>query len=353
MTTTTSARSGGNAAPAARRLAFDEIAFTARDGLRLYGRRYPAARPPGHRAPGHRARRPVLCLPGLTRNGRDFQDLAQRLAADPAAPRDVYTFDYRGRGRSDFDPDWRNYAIPIEMMDVLDFVTVTGLHDIGIIGTSRGGLITMLMAAAQPTVVGAVVLNDIGPIIEQQGLARIASYVGRAPLPKSWPDAAKLVRDLFQKQFTAIAETDWETIARQLFNEANGKPAPGYDAKLSRALSVLDGPIPALWPQFETLKRVPLMVIRGENSDLLSAATVAEMLRRHSRATAITVAAEGHAPLLRDAPTQRAIAEFLAAADPVADTTVQSGVQSGAPASKPSPASSPQSSPQSSPESAA
>lgn len=293
------------------RAPFEDIRFTARDGLRLYGRRYPAACGAGK----HEPRRPALCLPGLTRNGRDFHSLATALAADAETPRDVYTFDYRGRGSSEFDGDWRNYAIPIEMLDVLDFLVVTGLHDVGLIGTSRGGLIAMVMAAAQPSSFGALVLNDIGPVIEQQGLARIASYVGRAPLPKSWPEAAKLTRDLFQKQFTRVSDADWEPIARQLFNEANGKPAPGYDKQLSRALSVLDGPIPALWPQFEALKRVPLLVIRGENSDLLTAATVDEMRRRHPRASAITVADQGHAPLLRDTPTQRAIATFLASCD--------------------------------------
>ncbi len=302
-----------------QRPAFEDIRFTARDGLRLYGRRYPAQPRAGQLS----SARPVLCLPGLTRNGRDFHDLAIALSHDSAAPRDVYTFDYRGRGASDFDTDWRNYAIPIEMLDVLDFLTVVGLHDVGLVGTSRGGLIALVMAAAQPAAFGALVLNDIGPVIEQQGLARIASYVGRAPLPKTWPEAAKLVRDLFEKQFTRIPEADWEPIARQLFNERDSKPAPGYDAKLSRALSVLDGPIPALWPQFDAIKRVPLLVIRGENSDLLSAATVDEMRRRHPRASAISVPGEGHAPLLRDEPTQRAIASFLKSSDESPKSTPQ------------------------------
>jgi pimeloyl-ACP methyl ester carboxylesterase len=294
------------------RPAFEDITFTARDGLRLYGRRYPARRP------GSGSRRPALCLPGLTRNSRDFHDLAVHLSGTATA-RDVYTLDYRGRGRSEFDSDWRNYAIPIEMLDVLDFLVVIGHHDVAVVGTSRGGLISLVMAGAQPAAIGAVVLNDIGPVIEQTGLARIASYVGRTPLPKTWPEAAKLVRDLFSRQFPAVPESDWETIARQLFNETAGRPAPGYDAKLSRSLSVLDGPIPALWPQFEALKRVPLLVVRGETSDLLSQQTVTEMLRRHPRASAVSVPGEGHAPLLRDLPTQDAIDRFLAAADAKAD----------------------------------
>lgn len=292
-----------------------DLGLTARDGLRLYGRRYAAVAQPLKPREKRVARRPVLCLAGLTRNSRDFHDLAIHLARDADERRDVYTIDTRGRGRSDFDGDWRNYTVPGEMLDVLDFMFAFGLHDAALIGTSRGGLIALVLAAAQPTMIGAVVLNDIGPVIEPQGLLRIASYVGRAPLPASWPDAARHVRDLWQKQFTAVADADWEVIARQIYNEIDGKPALGSDPKLGRSLSVLDGPIPALWPQYEALKRVPVMAVRGENSDLLSVATVAEMGRRHPRFQSITVPGEGHAPLLRDAPTKAAIAAFLATAD--------------------------------------
>src|SRR5665647_1062482 len=157
---------------------------------------------------------------------------------------------------SDSDPDWPNYAPTIETLDVLDFMTLTGLHDAAVIGTSRGGLITMLMAAAQPTAIGAVVLNDIGPVIEHEGLARISGYVGRVPLPISWPDAARMVRELNRRHFPEVSDAVWEGVARQLYNEKNGKPAPGYDPNLGNALSVLDGPMPMLWPQFEALKRV-------------------------------------------------------------------------------------------------
>lgn len=299
----------------ATRAPFEDIYVTARDGLRLYGRRYPATSIGAKtRGPAH-PRRPVLCLPGLTRNSRDFHELAVHLSSDAKAPRDVYTMDYRGRGLSEFDPDWKNYSIPIEMLDVMDFLVASGIHDVGLVGTSRGGMIGMVMAAAQPSTIGAVVLNDIGPVIEAQGLLRIAGYVGRAPLPKTWPDAAKLVRDLFARQFTGVPETEWEAIARQLYNESAGRPAPGYDPKLARSLSVLDGPIPALWPQFQALKRVPLLIVRGENSDLLSPETVAEMRRRHPRCWLLDVPGEGHAPLLRDALSKTTIAEFLALAD--------------------------------------
>lgn len=288
---------------------FEDIYYTSRDGLKLHARRYPAAGGTRSRA------RPALCLPGLTRNGRDFHDLALALSKRSSTPRTVYTLDYRGRGLSDSDPDWRNYAPTIEMLDVLDFMTLTGLHDAAVIGTSRGGLITMLMAAAQPTAIGAVVLNDIGPVIEHEGLARISGYVGRVPLPISWPDAARMVRELNRRHFPEVSDAVWEGVARQLYNEKNGKPAPGYDPNLGNALSVLDGPMPMLWPQFEALKRVPLMVVRGEHSDILTAETVDEMRRRHPAMATITVASQGHAPLLKDATTTEAIRHFLTAAD--------------------------------------
>jgi len=290
---------------------FEDTFFTARDGLSLHVRRYPARLG----APTERQPRPVVCLPGLTRNGRDFDLLARHLSFAAGTPRDVYAFDYRGRGLSGFDSDWRNYAVPIEMLDVFDFLTLAGLHAPAIVGTSRGGLIATVMAAAHPTAIGALVLNDIGPVIEADGLMRIAGYAGRIPLPGSWPEAERLARSLFERDFTAVPEGDWDAIARQLWNVNNGRPAAGYDPKVARSLSVLDGPVPKLWPQFEALKHVPLLVVRGANSDLLSETTVVEMLRRHARAEAHRVPNEGHAPLLRDAPTLERIAAFLAQSD--------------------------------------
>lgn len=287
---------------------FEDIYFYVRDGLRLHARRYFA-----HGVDVRR--RPVICLAGLTRNGRDFHDLALALARDPKGGRTVYTLDYRGRGLSDHDPDWKNYSIPIEMLDVIDFITMLGLCEPTVIGMSRGGLISMVLAAVQPSAIGALVLNDIGPVIEQAGLARISGYVGRTPLPATWSDAAKLVRDLSKRQFPNISDDVWGDVARQLFNEHKGRPAPGYDSKLANALSVFDGPIPALWPQFEAVKRVPVLVLRGANSDILSAATVDEMRRRHPSLAAHVVPDQGHAPLLKDAPTISVIARFLDAAD--------------------------------------
>lgn len=286
---------------------FEEIRFTTRDGLRLYARHYRAHIDCGHR--------PVLCLAGLTRNSRDFHVMAMAFANHTQAPRDIYTLDTRGRGQSENDKDWRNYTVPVEMRDVLDFMTRCELTNVAVLGTSRGGLIAMVMAAAQPSAIGAVVLNDIGPVIQTDGLLRIAGYVGRTPHPTSWEHAGQIASELNQRQFPNISAQAWREIAHQWFNEKNGRPAPAYDPKLGRSLSVLDGPIPQLWPQFAALRRVPAMVIRGANSDLLSAETVALMAQRHPDLVTHVVPGEGHAPLLHDAPTLEAIDAFLIRSD--------------------------------------
>ncbi len=284
---------------------FEEIYFTSRDGLLLHARHYPA----------RGAGRPVLCLAGLTRNARDFHDIASALSRDSLHPRAVLALDSRGRGLSEHDPDWRNYTPLVELQDVLDLLFVSGWRDAAVIGTSRGGLLAMLLVAAQPTAAGAVVLNDIGPVIERDGLARIAGYVGRAPLPGSWAEAAKMARDMNRRHFPAVPEAMWEDVARALFNERGGRPAPGYDPNLQKALSVLDGPMPELWPQFAAARRLPMMVLRGEHSDILSAATVEEMRRRHPGLVTLTVRGQGHAPLLKDQTSIAAIRDFLDAHD--------------------------------------
>lgn len=279
--------------------------FSARDGLRLHARCYAA--PASHR-------RPVLCLAGLTRNSRDFHDLAVALSTGPAA-RTVWALDSRGRGLSQFDENWRNYSIPNEMQDVVDLAIVAQLHGACIIGTSRGGLIAMVLAAVQPSIIGVVVLNDIGPVIGRDGLARIAGYAGRMPLPRSWNDAAELVAGMSRRYFPDVPAEQWGEVARAWFNEKNGMPAPGYDAAIGRTISVTAAPLPELWPQFMALSGVPMLAIRGANSDILSESIHAEMQRRHPDCANLLVHGQGHAPLLKDQPTIGAIARFLAATD--------------------------------------
>lgn len=281
------------------------IRFSARDGLILHARRYDA---PGSSRP------PVLCLAGLTRNSRDFHDLAMALSRGPQA-RTVWALDSRGRGLSDHDPDWRNYNVLTEASDVIDLAAMAGLHGATIVGTSRGGILAMVLAAMQPAIIGAVVMNDIGPIIERDGLARIAGYVGRIPLPASWQEAATQVADVGRNQFPDVSPEQWEEAARAWYNDQNGHPTPGYDPAIARSVSVTAAQIPELWPQFTGLGRLPILALRGELSDILSRATFEEMQRRHPNCAGLTVPRQGHAPLLKDRPTIDAIARFILAAE--------------------------------------
>ncbi len=286
---------------------WQDLTYASFDDLRLNVRHY--------KAPA--AKSSVICLPGLTRNSRDFHTLATYLSRYAEKPRDVYCFDYRGRGRSQYDRNWRNYVPYIELLDILDFLTINGLHKVGIVGTSRGGIIAMLMGALRPTAMGPVVLNDIGAVIETRGLARIINYVRRMPNPRSWPDAVMIVREINERAFPNLTDAEWEEMARAIFDERKGRPVRAYDRRLARAIGRIDlsRPVPDLWPQFIALSQVPALVIRGANSDVLSAETLEAMIERHPNLRTVTVPDQGHAPLLKDQDTVEAIASFFAAND--------------------------------------
>ena len=281
-----------------------DIYLSAHDGLKLYGRHYPAM---------GRSEGSVVCLPGLTRNSKDFHHLACALSAYGIGPFDVYCLDFRGRGNSAYDRDWSNYTPFIELLDTLDFLTAEGIHRSAFIGTSRGGIVTMLLAAARPTAIAAAVLNDIGPVIDTQGLARIAGYVGLTPVPSTWNEAARMVRGMNRAFFPNISDDEWREIAEQWFSERNGKPVAGYDPNLAKTFSSADVAkgVPTMWTQFAALYRVPTLAIRGALSDILSEQTLQEMVERHPMLASITVEEQGHAPLLRDKFTIETIADFL------------------------------------------
>ena len=250
---------------------------------------------------------PVVCLPGLSRNARDFRDLAVHLSTHRHRPRRVIAFDYRGRGGSAFDKDQANYNPLTEMTDILDGMSALDIARAVVVGTSRGGIIAMMMGVGRPAVIAGVVLNDIGPAIEPVGLARIKSYVGRTPAPEDWSDAVAILKRLHGAQFTALGDDDWQAFAKMTYRDVDGRPAGDYDPALARTLDGIefDRPLPSLWKEFATLAAVPVLAIRGENSDLLSAATLDEMGRIHAGLETITVAGEGHPPLLRHALLQR------------------------------------------------
>ena len=285
---------------------------TAQDGLKLHVRSHAP-----RQGPQTAGVLPVVCLPGLARTVADFETLATALASDPAAPRRVIALDSRGRGQSDYDPDPANYSLPVELADVLGVLTALDIGQAAFIGTSRGGILTMLLAVARPTAVAAAVLNDIGPVIDLKGLVRIKSYVGKLPQPASFEDAADILRGLFGSQFPRLGPDDWLAFARRTFKMAGRRIVPTYDPKLTETLKAtnLEQPIPDLWKEFEALARVPVMVIRGGSSDLLSAATVDAMRARHAGLEVLEVPDEGHAPLLEGSDVIRRIAAFIAAAD--------------------------------------
>lgn len=239
--------------------------------------------------------------------------LAYALSHDPQRPRRVLSLDYRGRGRSDYDPNPANYSIPVELDDVLTVLTACEAEPAIIVGTSRGGMIAMAMGVARPTAIAAVVLNDIGPVIDVEGLVRIKDYVGKLPQPKDFAEGAAVMRDLFTSQFPKFTERDWIASAYRTWREENGKLVLTYDPALANTLAAFDvnAPMPDLWPQFDLLAHVPMLIIRGAVSDLLSPQTVAEMCARRQQCDVLEVPDQGHAPLLIEPETIAHIAAFI------------------------------------------
>ena len=282
--------------------------ITAQDGLRLHVRAW---------GPRLAARLPVVCLPGLARTVADFETLASALASGANGPRSVLALDLRGRGRSDYDRNPKNYNVQVELADVLAVLTALAVDQAVFIGTSRGGILTMLLAVARPTALAGCVLNDVGPVIETKGLMRIKSYVGKLPQVASLHEAADVLRRLLAAQFPKLSDDDWVAFARRTFKDDGGRIVPDYDVRLGKTLAQIDPtrPVPALWKEFNALARVPLLVIRGGNSDILSRATVAAMQTRHPAMEAVEVADQGHAPLLSDPALIARIAAFAESCD--------------------------------------
>jgi pimeloyl-ACP methyl ester carboxylesterase len=271
--------------------AYRELFVPAADGLRLYARDY------GADSGKHL---PVVCLPGLARTSEDFHDLALALSTDASRPRRVLALDYRGRGRSDWDPDWRHYDVGVELNDTLQVLAVAGIDRAAFVGTSRGGLITMALAAVRPNLPAGAVLNDVGPVLEAGGLVRIRTYVGKLPQPRDMEEAARILKELSGAQFPRFTDAQWEKQARGTWREDNGRLVLAYDPQLMKVLETLDldAPLPDLWPLFEGLADIPVLAIRGGHSDLLTAETLQQMTERHPSLTAVTVPDQGHAPVI-------------------------------------------------------
>jgi pimeloyl-ACP methyl ester carboxylesterase len=284
------------------------IRFAAQDGVMLAARVFGVHQP---------RRLPILCLAGLSRNSRDFIALGRFFAENPNQPRQVFALDYRGRGRSGHDRDWRKYTPLREAHDVLAAAAALGIAEAVLVGTSRGGLIAMILGALRPGLMAGLVLNDIGPIVEGTGLARIKRYLTGNGAVSSWEAAEQAVRRINSAHFPALDDDDWRAFARAIFVEADGQIRPDFDPKLVNTIKNIDfeTSIPVLWPQFESLGGMPVLSIRGENSDILSTGTVSEMAARHHHFERITVPGQGHAPLLRDTMSLERINAFALRCD--------------------------------------
>lgn len=283
---------------------FADVFYDSADGLRLHARIY------GNDDHG---RLPVVCLAGLTRNSRDFHELALYLSAKAANPRQVIAFDYRGRGESAYDANWQNYTVGNELADVMLGLAQRGIARAFFIGTSRGGLILQVMAAIRPQLIAASVLNDIGPVIEAEGLALIRSYLNDPPRPATMDEAIALQRKIHGAAFPALSEADWKRMVAALYRDEGGRPVADFDPGLIQTLTAADpnAPLPQLWKEFDSLATRPVLAIRGANSRLLSAATLTEMQKRAPQVEAITVKGQGHAPFLETGELPERIAVFF------------------------------------------
>ena len=278
--------------------------YSSEDDLTLYARDYGDPLSPWI---------PVVCLAGLTRSHRDFQYLAAHLATHRHRPRRVVAIDYRGRGRSQWAKDTATYNPLTEMGDVFSAMAALGIPRAVVVGTSRGGIIGVLMGVSRPVTVAGLLLNDVGPLLEARGLARLKAYVGRTPFPDDWADAAHIQRRLHGAQFTAWDDDDWDAFARLTYRDEDGRPVSDYDPALAATLDGIefDRPMPALWTEFRALKSIPIMAIRGENSDLLSAETVSRMAAEHPSVETVTVPGVGHPPLFRGGQLLARVSAFI------------------------------------------
>jgi pimeloyl-ACP methyl ester carboxylesterase len=274
--------------------------YTSTDGLRLYCGIYPARHPGGL---------PLLCLPGLTRNSRDFTSLARRLSER----HEVLTADLRGRGRSAWDTEPSHYQLPTYVQDVWSLLDSRSIRRVLVVGTSLGGLIAMVMAAMKPDRIAGIVLNDIGPEFDPAGIRRIAGYAGKLPAVASWAEAAAQTKHVYGAALPGLSDEDWLEYARRGYREnAAGIPVADLDPRISEAFANASTAPADMWPLFAQIKFTPILVVRGALSDLLSEATVAHMAREKPDLQHISVAKRGHAPLLNEPEALAAIDFFLA-----------------------------------------
>lgn len=273
------------------------------DGLRLHYRDYP----------GPAAGMPALCIPGLTRNCRDFEDLAPRLART----RRVLAVDLRGRGDSDRDPDWKHYQPATYLEDLRCLLDDAGVSRVVVVGTSLGGIMGMVMAACLPGVVAGLVLNDIGPEFGPEGIARVNAYAGTIQPVTRWEDAASQVKAVMAHAMPDFPDHDWVRVARRMYRvQPDGTLVPDLDAGIATALRAGVGSSDvSLWTLFGAVRSLPVAVLRGELSDLLLPDTVRRMQELKPDLITAVVPRRGHVPLLDEPESLAAIDAVVEAAD--------------------------------------
>ena len=272
--------------------------FTVRDGLRLHYREYP----------GSADRPPLLCLPGLTRNARDFAEFAERYSPGFR----VIALDFRGRAASDYDPVPARYHPMTYAGDVIELLDQLGIAQAIFVGTSLGGLTTMVVAAMAPQRIAAAIINDVGPDVNPAGIDRILTYVGKDVRFKSWDEAAATVAKNYGVKFDRFTHADWVAMVKRNCREENGEIRFDYDMAIAEPFKTV-GPTPAIdpWPFFIALGSKPLLIVRGEKSDLLTAETAEKMLAAAPGSKLAVIPGVGHAPELSEPEAVGAIDEFL------------------------------------------
>lgn len=281
---------------------YSERSWQSAEGLTLYFRDYGQAND----------RPPVLCLHGLTRNSKDFEDVAAHIADQGWR---VIVPDMRGRGKSDYAEDSATYAVPHYIGDVLALLEQEGIEKFVSIGTSMGGLMTMLIAQAMPQRIAAALLNDIGPVVDPAGIDKIRTYLGQGRSFPTWMHAARALEEVHGESHPSFDTEDWIAMAKRGMTVcSNGRIAFDYDMKIADPFNDADENAvpPDLWPGFEALASNPLLLVRGGLSALLSADAFAEMQKRAPNADVVVVEDAGHAPTLDEPEVRTAIDSLLA-----------------------------------------
>ena len=279
--------------------AFSEGEWESEDGLRLHYRDYP----------GGEGKPPLLCLHGLTRNARDFEALAERFAGEWR----LIVPEMRGRGHSEYARDAASYSQMTYVADVVRLLEQLQCGPVVVVGTSMGGLMAMLMAVTKAWPLAGVVLNDIGPELAPAGLARILELVGQGGSFETWMHAARHLREQGRKVHPDYEISNWLAFAKRVMVVGgSGRIVFDYDMKIAEPLNAARDQRPDLWPAFRALAGMPALVLRGQLSDLLSAATVKMMKAELPGLKAVTVPRVGHPPTLAEPQAQKAIAALLA-----------------------------------------